>query len=63
MKGRRPVREQREPKRPEDKKIYAVFAAALIVLLLAGISSYWTPVSDGAIELKRTGGTEFKITF
>jgi hypothetical protein len=62
-KGRRPVREHLEPKWPGDKKIYAEFAAALIVLLLASISSYWTTISDGAIELNRIGGTEFKITF
>ncbi|MGD0235319.1 MAG: histidine kinase dimerization/phosphoacceptor domain -containing protein [Syntrophorhabdales bacterium] len=43
-KGRRPVREQRQPKWPEDKKIYAGFAAALIVLVLASVSSYWTTV-------------------
>ncbi|HME45655.1 MAG TPA: histidine kinase dimerization/phosphoacceptor domain -containing protein [Syntrophorhabdales bacterium] len=43
-KGRRPVREHREPKWPEDKKIYAGFGAALIVLLLACVSSYWTTI-------------------
>ena len=43
-KGRRPVREQRQPKWSEDKKIYAGFAAALIVLVLASLSSYWTTI-------------------
>jgi PAS domain S-box-containing protein len=43
-KGPRPSREQRQPKWPEDKKIYAGFAAALIVLVLASVSSYWTTI-------------------
>ncbi len=42
-KGRRPVRE-RQSKWPEDKKIYAGFGAALIVLVLASVSSYWTTI-------------------
>ena len=43
-KGRRPLRAQRQPKWPEDKRIYAGFAAALIVLVLASVSSYWTAI-------------------
>jgi PAS domain S-box-containing protein len=43
-KGRRPNREQRQPKWSEDKKIYAGFAAALFVLVLASVSSYWTTI-------------------
>ncbi len=43
-KGRHPVREQRQAKWPEDKKIYAGFAAALIVLVLVSVSSYWTTI-------------------
>jgi PAS domain S-box-containing protein len=43
-KGRRPVRETRQSKWPEDKRIYAGFGAALIVLVLASVSSYWTTI-------------------
>ena len=42
-KGRRPVRD-RQPKWPEDKKLYAGFGAALLVLVLASVSSYWTTI-------------------
>lgn len=43
-KGRRPISEHRQSKWPEDKKMYAGFAAALIILVLASISSYWTTI-------------------
>jgi len=42
-KARRPTRDH-QAKWPEDKKIYAGFAAAFVVLVLVSISSYWTTI-------------------
>ncbi len=43
-KTRRSPRQQREQKWPEEKKIYLGFAAALLILVLASVSSYWTTI-------------------
>ena len=43
-KTRRSAHQHREPKWPEDKKVYVGFAVALIILVLASVSSYWTTI-------------------
>ena len=42
--GSPPCSRDRQPKWPEDKKIYAGFGAALAILVLVSVSSYWTTI-------------------
>jgi PAS domain S-box-containing protein len=43
-KRRRSSRDQRQPKWSDEKKIYAGFAVALVVLVAVSVASYWTTI-------------------
>ncbi len=43
-KARRSAHQRREPRWSEDKRVYVGFAVALLVLVLASASSYWTTI-------------------